>query len=192
METGFHAITTGARQWLICLNKKKHAHTQHTHMRHAQKQKTNTVIISINLPGLSGRSGRMRIPLLVLPDHNIGPNTFDDFFEVCAYSMRHLLINSHPTERHDHSAWGRGDEHRKLRIGPLGFHACCNQVRADWDWLGKCFHFPFHNVHAGMCWRCNILRNQVQSHKGWAAWFGFGRYALAISCELGLLEVRQL
>ena len=29
----------------------------------------SVVMISLNLPGLSGRNGRMRIPLVILPDH---------------------------------------------------------------------------------------------------------------------------
>ena len=38
----------------------------------------SVVMISLNLPGLSGRNGRMRIPLVILPDHAVSENTFDD------------------------------------------------------------------------------------------------------------------
>lgn len=122
----------------------------------------SVVMISINLPGVSGRNGRMRIPLVVLPDHAISGNTYDDIMEVFAWSMRHLLIGSRPTCRHDGSPWKTSDRRRLQVAGTkLDFQACLNQVRADWDFMGKCFHLPFHNVKEGCCWLCNVKRNQV-------------------------------
>ena len=122
----------------------------------------SVVMISINLPGLQGRNGRMRIPLVVLPDHAVCSNTYDDIMEVFAWSMRHLLVGSHPNARHDGSAWNSSDRQRKKKAGAkLDFQACLNQVRADWDWMGKCFHLPFHNVKEGCCWLCNVQRHQV-------------------------------
>ena len=122
----------------------------------------SVVVISMNLPGLKGKNGRMRIPLVVMPDYVMTENTFDDIHEVFAWSMRHLLVDSHPTERHDEQPWKKSDLKRRKSAGdPLGFHACLCQARADWDWLAKCWHFPFHNVLTGMCWLCNILRCQV-------------------------------
>ena len=123
----------------------------------------SVIIISLNLPGLPGKNGRMRIPLIVLPDHCVSENTFDDIMEVFAWSMRHLLVGSHPTQRHDGDPWRRNsDAKRQQRTGPLGFQACLCQVRADWDWMGKCFHFPFHGVKGGCCWRCTCRRDQVR------------------------------
>ena len=48
----------------------------------------SVIIISLNLPGLPGKNGRLRIPLIVLPDHCVGENTFDDIFEVVAWSLQ--------------------------------------------------------------------------------------------------------
>lgn len=121
----------------------------------------STIMISLNLPGLPGKNGRMRIPLSVLPDWCVGHNTLDDIFKVFAWSMRHLLVDSYPIARHDGAPWLRSDSKRRLRTGSLGFYACVNQVRGDWDWMAKCFHFPYHNVQAGCCWRCTCRRNQV-------------------------------
>ena len=122
----------------------------------------SVVMVSLNLPGLSGRNGRMRIPLLVLPDHSMNGNTFDDVMNVIAWSMRHLVAGSRPCCRHDGTAWQASDSKRhKKNNDPLQFRACMVQARADWDWMGKCFHLPFHNVKEGCCWLCRCKRSQV-------------------------------
>lgn len=122
----------------------------------------SVVMISLNLPGLSGRNGRMRIPLVILPDHAMNGNTFDDIMTVIAWSMRHLVAGSRPCCRHDGSAWANSDAKRqKKNNDPLPFRACMAQARADWDWMGKCFHLPFHNVKEGCCWLCRCRRDQV-------------------------------
>ena len=38
-------------------------------------------LTSINLPGLTRRNGRLRISLIILPDHSISENTFDDIYD---------------------------------------------------------------------------------------------------------------
>ena len=122
----------------------------------------SVIMISLNLPGLRGKNGRMRIPLFVLPDHAVSENTFDDVMEVIAWSMRHLVAGARPCCRHDGTPWGKGDGKRQRKNeSPLKFRACMVQARADWDWMGKCFHFPFHNVKEGCCWLCRCKRNQV-------------------------------
>jgi hypothetical protein len=122
----------------------------------------SVVMISLNLPGLAGRNGRMRIPLVILPDHAMNGHTFDDIMTVIAWSMRHLVAGSRPCCRHDGSAWAKSDaKRRKKDNDPLPFRACMVQARADWDWMGKCFHLPFHNVKEGCCWLCRCRRDQV-------------------------------
>ena len=73
-------------------------------------------------------------------------NTFDDIMEVMAWSMRHLLEGTRPSCRHDGQPFNKSDHKRAKKSGNLPFQACLNQVRGDWDWMGKCFHLPFHNV----------------------------------------------
>ena len=124
----------------------------------------SVIMISLNLPGLSGRNGRLRIPLCLLPDHAVSDNTFDDISEVIAWSMRHLLIGSRPCCRHDGQPFRSSDHKRAKKTGSLPFRSCLVQVRADWDWMGKCFHFPFHNVKEGCCWLCKCKRNQVHKN----------------------------
>ena len=131
----------------------------------------SVVMISLNLPGLSGRNGRMRIPLVILPDYAVSENTFDDIMEVLAWSMRHMLDGIRPSCRHDGQPFNKSDDKRAKRAkksGNLPFRACLNQVRADWDWMGKCFHFPFHNVGEGCCWLCKCKRNEVrETNNSW-------------------------
>ena len=124
----------------------------------------SVVMISINLPGLTGKNGRMRIPLVILPDHAVSEHTFDDIMEVFAWSMRHGLAGTRATCRHDGSAWRPSDRRRAQKKGNLDFSACMNQCRGDWDWMGKCFHLPFHNIKEGCCWLCRCKRKEVRLH----------------------------
>jgi hypothetical protein len=125
----------------------------------------SVVMISINLPGLSGKNGRARIPLIALPDWSVSEHTFDDVMEVIAWSLRHLLLSERPCCRHDGTAFGQSDARRAKPAykAALPIRACLVQVRGDWDWMGKCFHFPFHGVKEGCCWLCACKRSEVRS-----------------------------
>ena len=120
------------------------------------------MLTSINLPGLSGSNGRLRIPLVILPDHTISDNTFDDIYEVLAWDMRSLLSGVKHECRHDGSSWHpEKDKLRAKMHGSRDFVSCLVQVRSDWDWLSKCYHFPGHASKDEMCWKCTVPRNQV-------------------------------
>ena len=122
-------------------------------------------LTSINLPGLTGRNGRLRIPLIILPDSCISENTFDDVYEILAWDMRNLLSGARAECRHDQSPWDPVQDKKRSKLhGDRDFRACLVQVRSDWDWLTKCYHFPGHAAKEEMCWMCNCKRNQVP---GW-------------------------
>jgi len=123
----------------------------------------SVVMISINIPGMSGKNGRLRIPLIAIPDWCVSDNTFDDIMSVFAWSMRHMQAKAKPTARHDGTAWNETDASRKkASYDPvMPCPASMVQSRADWDWMGKCFHLPFHNVKDGCCWLCGCRRNEV-------------------------------
>ena len=122
----------------------------------------SVMLTSLNLPGLTGRNGRMRIPLCILPDHCISDNTFDDIYEVFAWDMRSALCGVRQECRHDNSPWCCFKDRKRSKLhGERGFRSCLVQVRSDWDWLTKCYHFPGHNSKDEMCWLCNVKRNQV-------------------------------
>ena len=118
-------------------------------------------VISINLPGVGGGYKRMRIPLVTLPESSISHNTMDDLMEVFAWSMRHLLAGTWPVCRHDGTPWLKSDTRRAKKTGNLGFQACLVEVRSDWVFLSKTFHFPTHGFEDGVCWKCSCKRSQV-------------------------------
>ena len=131
--------------------------------------RTESVMLSsINLPGLTGRNGRLRIPLCIFPDHVTSDNTFDDVNEVLAWDMRSLLCGAKSIHRHDRSPWDPATDKKRSKLhGDRDFRACLVQVRSDWDWLTKCYHFPAHGTKEGMCWTCHCKRSQVpQQHGG--------------------------
>ena len=118
-------------------------------------------VISINLPGVGGKFARMRIPLCVLPSSKIVSETMDAVLEVIAWSLRHLQLGTHPEARHDGAAWDPAtDKTRSKQHGSLAFNASLVEVRGDWDWYSKVFHFPYHSELDGICWRCPCKRKQ--------------------------------
>jgi len=121
----------------------------------------SVMLTSINLPGLTGRNGRLRIPLCILPDHCISSNTFDDIYEVLAWDMRSLLCGVRQECRHDNGPWDRDKDKKRLKLhGARDFRSCLVQVRSDWEWLTKCYHFP-GNASEEMCWLCHVKRKKV-------------------------------
>ena len=115
----------------------------------------SVTVISLNLPGVPGKHQSMRIPLVALPSHVITSERCDDIMEVFAWSMRHLLVGANPACRHDGSPWLKGKDGKRSKAPEkLPFHACLAEVRSDWDFLAKCFHFATHNLAVGICWLC--------------------------------------
>lgn len=123
---------------------------------------TSAHVISINLPGVGGKWSRMRIPICVLPSQKIAEGTMDAVLEVVAWSLRHLQAGFHPEARHDGTPWANTDSKRAQKHGGLGFNASLVEVRGDWDWYSKVFHFPYHGEHDGVCWLCPCKRKDVQ------------------------------
>ena len=148
-------------------------------------------VISLNLPGVGGKFGRMRIPLCVLPSEKVAHETMDAVFDVVAWSLRFLHIGVHPDERHDRSPWDHSDASRKKKTGALGFRAVVVEIRGDWDFYSKTLHFPFHNENDGCCWLCPCRRNQVIADNGClpvslglqlCCWGRYRKCCLAIFC----------
>ena len=118
------------------------------------------VVISMNLPGVGGKFARMRIPMCVLPSSKVCGATMDAIMEVLAWSFRHLQCGCHPECRHDGTPWQKSDWKRAKKTGDLGFNASLVEVRGDWDFYSKTFHFPYHSELDGICWLCNCQRRQ--------------------------------
>ena len=117
--------------------------------------------MTLNLPGVGGKWSRMRIPVMVGPSKTVGADTMDAILQVLAWSFRHLLAGEHPTCRHDGTPWNNTtDKKRAALSGSLGFRASLVEVRGDWDWYSKVFHFPFHSELEGICWKCPCKRSE--------------------------------
>jgi hypothetical protein len=131
----------------------------------------SVMLTSINLPGLTGRNGRLRIPLVILPDHCFSDNTFDDIYEVLAWDMRSLLSGVRHEARHDNTPWHKEHDKKRSKMhGQRDFRACLVQARSDWEWLTKCYHFPDHRSNNEFCWMCSCTRSQVEEVDGYVIW----------------------
>ena len=117
-------------------------------------------VVSINLPGVGGKFARMRIPICVVPSRKMCDETMDAILEVTAWSLRHLQAGFHPECRHDGSPWNASDKWRSKTHGALGFNASLVEVRGDWDFYSKVFHFPYHSELDGICWLCPCKRKE--------------------------------
>ena len=111
--------------------------------------------VSLSLPGQVGKHKNLRIPLVAVPRKQVGPNTFDDIFEVLAWSFHCCAAGVHPQSRHDDLPWKESDARRKKVAGePLRVRACLLQFRGDWKCYAEVFKFPLWNVKMGCCWKC--------------------------------------
>ena len=117
--------------------------------------------VTLNLPGLGDKWSRMRIPIMVGPSKLVTSETMDSILEVLAWSIRHCLAGVHPECRHDGTQWNESDKVRAGKSGDLGFHATLVEVRGDWDWYSKIFHFPYHGELDGICWKCPCKRKEA-------------------------------
>ena len=118
--------------------------------------------ISLNLPGVGGHYARMRIPLVVLPHSYVSDHTMDDLMEILAWSIRHALAETRPLAKHDFSPWLKSDMWRNKKTGDLGWNSCLVEVRSDWDFLNKFFHFPSHNL--GMASAGSVTARGARCH----------------------------
>ena len=120
------------------------------------------LVMSLNLPGVGGKWARMRIPLVVLPSSHVADETMDGICEVLAWSFRHLQVGCHPSHRHDGTPFRSADGRRgKIAGRPTAVQASLVEVRGDWDWYSKIFHFPYHSELDGVCWLCSCKRCEV-------------------------------
>ena len=118
--------------------------------------------VTMNLPGVGGKWGRMRLPIFVGPAAHILPETMHVLLDVIAWSYRHAQAGVNPATRHDGTPFGPGDESRaKIAGQKLDFNATLVEVRGDWDWYSKIFNFPYHNEIEGICWKCACRRDEA-------------------------------
>ena len=115
-------------------------------------------VVTMSLPGLTGRLGNIRLPLTVINKvFCIKHKTLDDILSVISWSFRSLAEGIMPSCRHDGSAWQASDVRRsKLAALPVGVRGVLAEVRGDWACYKSVFRLPAHNELAGCCWRCAV------------------------------------
>ena len=125
-------------------------------------------LITLNFPGLpkTVEEHRLRMPVMAIMKCNMSNNTWDDVFEIIAWSFRVMAAGTWPDKRHDGKDWlkikYKGDHWRQKRSGKdLGYRAALCQMRADWACWKMTFKFPMWNEKEGCCWRCNIKPAEV-------------------------------
>ena len=127
-----------------------------------RSQSVETVCISF--PGLEGQWNNLRVPLVSInKKFVVKQQTFDDIFEILAWSFTCLSTGSMPTCRHDATPWTQLDSSRKIAAGQaIGCQGVLAEVRGDWACFKDTFRFPGWNTNAGCCWRCTATPQEVR------------------------------
>ena len=128
--------------------------------------------VSFNLPGLINESQAMRVPITGLSKRQVTADTWDDIFEIIAWSFGQMAVGLYPEKRHDGTAFTHTMDHKRKRLGgkSLGYKACLCEVRGDWDLFANVFHMPRWGMNSGCCWKCDIKPDQVREVGSDAAW----------------------
>ena len=121
-------------------------------------------LITLNFPGLPKTvdEHKLRMPIMAIMKCNMSSNTWDDVFEIIAWSFRVMATGTWPEKRHDGEDMLKSDHWRKQKSGKdMGYRAALCQMRADWACWKMTFKFPMWNEKEGCCWRCNIKPAEV-------------------------------
>jgi len=91
-------------------------------------------VVSISFPGLANKNGAIRIPLVAFDRKYVAKDyTFDDVFEILAWSFSYLATGRHPCNRHDNSPFAE-------KRGILLTHLCFLQALfVNSEATGKCW-----------------------------------------------------
>lgn len=113
---------------------------------------------------LKASGKNIRVPLVSInKKFVVKQQTFDDIFEILAWSCTCLSTGSMPTCRHDATPWTQLDSSRKIAVGQaIGCQGVLAEVRGDWACFKDTFRFPGWNTTAGCCWRCTATPQEVR------------------------------
>ena len=121
-------------------------------------------IISLLLPGAAGEFKNLRIPLTAFLKEHVGPNTFDDVFDVLHWSFVHLGSKRWPSSRHDGSAFNAKTDSWRQRqraadpMLPIGGVLC--QIKGDWKMMKEVLKLPGWQDEE-VCFLCNIKKREA-------------------------------
>ena len=85
-----------------------------------------------------------------------GFHTFQQVFEILAWSLTILKSGTLPTCRHDGSPWTAHDRKVRVVAGELP-RAALLQVRGDWEFFAQAFRFRSTSSHE-FCWLCQATQ----------------------------------
>ena len=105
----------------------------------------------------------MRFPLACVPKHWMVKNTtWDAIWHVLKWSLQAAASGVWPANRHDHSAFGKVEFHRKKKAGKPLTRAILLQVKGDWSF--------YKNETGSCCWKCNMVPGNLKEVGTSASW----------------------
>ena len=112
---------------------------------------------TMNLPGLLGHAGEMRLPVcVILKRFCVKYETADDICQVLCWSLECLARGTFPSRRHDGTPWNRFDVWRKRKASrSIGVKAALVEIRGDWKMLQETFRLPSWSSATNICFKCS-------------------------------------
>ena len=129
-------------------------------------------VITMSLPGLTGKYKNLRIPLVCIPHEFVAcEDTFDDLLSIVAWSFQHLAKKRYPSKRHDGTDWSDSETARAAAAGrEIPVAACLVEVRGDWKMMKEVFRLPGWNEKTGCCWLCRAVPADIRRNDAGADW----------------------
>ena len=129
-------------------------------------------LLLINFPGLSGSNKTWRFPVAAVPHEHLSKgSTFEDIFQIMAWSFQQCLLGTMPNTRHDGLQFNSTDSWRKKKAGKLlPCKAILAEVRADWKCQSEIFHLPHWNKNDGLCCKCSATPVSFKDFSSFASW----------------------
>ena len=129
-------------------------------------------LLLINFPGLSESNKTWRFPVAAVPHEHVSKRaTFEDIFQIMAWSFQQCLLGTMPNMRHDGTQFNSTDSWRKKRAGKLlPCKAILAEVRADWKCQSEIFHLPHWNKNDGLRCKCSATPISFKDFSSLASW----------------------
>ena len=120
---------------------------------------------------LTSASSTMRFPLACVPKHWMVKNTtWDAIWQVLKWSLQAAASGVWAAYRHDHSAFGAFEFHRKKKAGQPLTRAILLQVKGDWSFYKNVLYLPGWNETGSCCWKCNMVPGNLKEVGKSASW----------------------
>jgi hypothetical protein len=127
-------------------------------------------VVSISFPGLANKNGAIRIPLVAFDRKYVAKDyTFDDVFEILAWSFSYLATGRHPCNRHDNSPFAEKKRRDSSNTPLLSAGFVC-EFRGDWKMLAETIKIPAWNKKDKCCFKCNIKLEDIAECNSDAPW----------------------